>query len=406
MLSTKFVKFIKSFNNKNNSKLDCILDLGRLGIRISQEYSTRFDLLSIDKCLYLTEFQTPQLEKAEKHLLHLVPKFDPLFSLMEYYDNYPYSYSDINYSFKACLKSGVEITVKAVNTTARNNFFKKITALRKKLKYISFIHPWMEEEYKVKEVIDAVEKNSIQRSTLSNEINYTNSLNEYIKPFRQTLELEDVRFPKIYAYLSSEHMIVREFIYGSYFYELLPIRKLKYEDVMKLVKAQMFFMFKIGVFCNNLHSGNLILSEEGKIYYLDCNNLGTISSDLKAQFIRFFRAVGLGNFPYASVILNELSDISLGTPELEELATTIKEIFATDREEYKEAFFIKVMKSFRAASKMGMEFEEDIFPIFKSLIYLDSIIFQTKNKNSKIKSDILAILDQLEAIQSDNIPLT
>lgn len=112
MLSTKFIKFIKSFKCKNNSDLDCIVYLERLGIRIAQEYSTRFDLLSIDKCLYLTEFQTPVLEKAEKHLLNLVPKFDPLFSLMEYYDNYPYSYSDINYSFKGCLKSGVEISIK------------------------------------------------------------------------------------------------------------------------------------------------------------------------------------------------------------------------------------------------------------------------------------------------------
>lgn len=406
MLSTKFVKFIKSFNSKNNSKLDCILDLGRLGIRISQEYSTRFDILSIDKCLYLTEFQTPSLEKDEKHLLQLVPKFDPLFSLMEYYDNYPYSYSDINYSFKACLKSGVEITVKAVNKTARNNFFKKITALRKKLKYLSFIYPWMEKEYKVKEVIDSVEKNSIQKSTLSNEVNYTNSLNEYIKPFREKLNLQDVQFPKIYAYLSSEDMVVSEFIYGSYFYELLPVKKLKYEDVLKLVKTQMFFMLKIGVFYNNLHSGNLMLSEEGKIYYLDCNNLGSLASDTKAQFMRLFKAVALGNYPYASVILNELSEKTLGTPDLEELSTIIKEIFATDKEEYEEAFFIKVMKSFRAACKMGMGFEEEIFPVFKSLIYLDSLIFQTKNKNSKIKSDILSILDEIESIQNENIPLT
>lgn len=406
MLSTKFVKFIKSFNNDNKTKLNCILDLGRLGIRISQEYSTRFDLLSIDKCLYLANFQTPSVEKAEKHLLNLVPKFDPLFSLMEYYDNYPYTYSDINYSFKACLKSGVEITIKAVNKTAKNNFFKKINSLRNKLKYLSFIYPWMEKDYKVKEIIDNVEKNSFQKSNLSNEINYTNSLNEYLKPFRDKLNLQNVCFPKIYAYLSSENMVVSEFIYGSYFYELLNIKKLRYEDVFQLVKTQLFFMLKIGVFYNNMHSGNLMLSEEGKIYYLDCNNLSSMTSTTKAQFFRLFKAAALGNFPYASVILNELSEKSLSTPQLESLAITMKEIFITDKDEYQEVFFIKLMKCFRAASKLGMEFEEEIFPIFKSLIYLDSLIFQTKDKNSKVKSDILNILNEIEEIQNDNIPLT
>ena len=124
------------------------------------------------------------------------------------------------------------------------------------------------------------------------------------------------------------------------------------------------------------------------------------------QLFRLFKAVALGNYPYASVILNELSELSLGTPELEELSTTIKEIFAIDKEEYKEAFFIKIMKSFRAASKLGMKFESEIYPIFKCLIYLDSLIFKTKSKNSKIKSDILQILEDIEGILKDNNPLT
>lgn len=402
MLSTKFIKFIKSFKCKNNSDLDCIVYLGRLGIRIAQEYSTRFDLLSIDKCLYLTEFQTPVLEKAEKHLLNLVPKFDPLFSLMEYYDNYPYSYSDINYSFKGCLKSGVEITIKAVNKTAKNNYFKKVNALRKKLKYFSFFFPWMEKEYKIKEIIDEVEKNSLEKLTLSNEINFTDNLKEYLKPYKEKLQLQKIKFPKIYAYLSSENMVVSEYIYGTYFYDLIATKSLSYKNAMLLVKAQLFFILKIGIFYNNLHSGNLMIDENENIYYLDCNTVSSFNSNTKLQFLRLFKAVCLGNFPYASVILNELSEHSLTTPDLEKLSTTIKEIFTNEKSQYQEVFFIKIMKSFREASELGMIFSQEIFPVFKSLIYLDSILFVSKNKNSKIKSDILSILNEIESILTDN----
>lgn len=402
MLSTKFIKFIKSFKCKNNSDLDCIVYLERLGIRIAQEYSTRFDLLSIDKCLYLTEFQTPVLEKAEKHLLNLVPKFDPLFSLMEYYDNYPYSYSDINYSFKGCLKSGVEISIKAVNKTAKNNYFKKVNALRKKLKYFSFFFPWMEKEYKIKEIIDEVEKNSLEKLTLSNEINFTDNLKEYLKPYQEKLQLEKIKFPKIYAYLSSENMVVSEYIYGTYFYDLITSKSLSYKNAMLLVKAQLFFILKIGIFYNNLHSGNLMIDENENIYYLDCNIVSNISLNTRLQLLKLFKAICLRNFPYASVILNELSEISLTTLDLEKLSTIIKEIFTNEKLLYQEVFFIKIMKSFREASKLGMIFPQEIFPVFKSLIYLDSILFVSKNKNSKIKSDILSILNEIEMIITDN----
>ena len=96
MLSFKFIKFMKALKSGRAEKLSCVTDLGRVGIYIAEEYSTRFDLLNIEQCLFLSEFQTTHLEKEEKHLLNLVKKDDPLFSLLEYYDNYPYSYSDIN----------------------------------------------------------------------------------------------------------------------------------------------------------------------------------------------------------------------------------------------------------------------------------------------------------------------
>lgn len=403
MFSRNFIKFIKSFKSKKNSDLNCIIDLGRLGMRIAQEYSVRFDLLPIEKCLYLSEFQTPVLEKAEKHLLNLVPKFDPLFSLMEYYDNYPYLYSDINYSFKGCLKTGVEISIKAVNKTTKNNYFKKVNSLRNKLKYYSFLFPWMEKDYKIKEVFDQLEENSMQKLTLSNEIAYTTEFSENLKQYREKLHLEKVKFLKMYVYLSSEQMVVSEYIYGSYFHELIAKKALRYEDAILLIRAQLFFMLKIGKFYNNIHSANLMLDEEQNIYFLDCNTVETIAPNTKLQLFRLLKALCLGNFPYASVILNELSDSSLNSEQLEELSNTIKEIMTNSKEKTNEVFFVKVMRMFRSTALLGAVFPEKIFPIFKSFIYLDSLLFVTKNKNSKIKTDILNILNDIEEILSDNI---
>lgn len=260
----------------------------------------------------------------------------------------------------------------------------------------------MEKEYKIKEIIDEVEKNSLEKLTLSNEINFTDNLKEYLKPYQEKLQLEKIKFPKIYAYLSSENMVVSEYIYGTYFYDLITSKSLSYKNAMLLVKAQLFFILKIGIFYNNLHSGNLMIDENENIYYLDCNIVSNISLNTRLQLLKLFKAICLRNFPYASVILNELSEISLTTLDLEKLSTIIKEIFTNEKLLYQEVFFIKIMKSFREASKLGMIFPQEIFPVFKSLIYLDSILFVSKNKNSKIKSDILSILNEIEMIITDN----
>ena len=65
---------------------------------------------------------------------------------MEYYDNDSYSYSDINYLFKGCLKNGIEITIKAVNENAKKNFTKKVISLEKELRFFSWFLSWIQQK--------------------------------------------------------------------------------------------------------------------------------------------------------------------------------------------------------------------------------------------------------------------
>lgn len=384
-------------NNKTS------LDLGRLGVRLAQEYSTRFDMLSIQKCLYLRKFKSSHIKKEERHLLQLIPKFAPLFSLMEYYDNYPFSYSDINYRFKGCLKTGVEICIKVSNNPAKENFIKKLIKLQKRLKYILFFYPFLEKKYKIKEILTLIEKKSYDKYDFKKEINSTRILKKYLSKCEEELNLYNIKFPKIYAYLSDENTIVSKHIYGSYFYELLEQNEITYNDALTIVKSQLFFILKCNIYYNNLYSGNLMKSEDGTIHYLDCNNLGSLKQETSLQLLRLFKALILGNYPYVANILNELSTQSLNTLDLEELEYAIKNIFNTNKKEYLEVFFIKIMKIFRCASKLGMRFDEEIFPLFKSLVYLDLLLFKTIDKNTKIKTDILNILNDLEKLKITTI---
>lgn len=401
MLSYKFINFMKALNSGKVENLNCVVELGRVGIRMAEEYSTRFDLLNVEQCLFLSEFQTPKLEKAEKHLLNLVKKNDPLFSLMEYYDNYPYAYSDINYFFKGCLKSGVEISIKAVNPVAKNHYFKRIHKLEKALKIYTFFMPWLNKKYKVDEILDELKKHSKEKFNLGNEIRATKNMVEYLDRYSDIGFLKRVRFPKIYAYFSSDDMVVTEYVYGTYFYELLNYRKLAYKDVLDLVRIQLFFMLKIGVFHNNIHSGNLILGDDGTIHFLDCNAISVLKTGTRESIFNILKAITNKNFGEVTYQINKLSQNKLSEEVLEKLTHDIQFDFSTNST-VNNTLIKKIMKIFKVATDNGVILDEDIFPIFKSLIYLDKLVEKTKNKSILFIDDFKKILEELNSIINFN----
>lgn len=394
MLSSKLMNFMKALKSNNVKKLDYILELGRVGTKIAEEYSTRFDLIKVDQCFCLSEFQTPKLEKAEKHLLNLVKINDPLFSLMEYYDNYPYAYSDANYLFKGCLKSGVEISIKAINPSIKNNYLKKIHKLKKSLKFHTFFNPWLNKEYNLEEILRNLEECSSEKFDLKTEIKNTKIMIELLNQHSDISFLKRVRFPKIYAYLSSDKMIVSEYIYGTYFYELLNYRKLAYKDVLDLIRIQLFFMLKVGIFHNNLHSGNLILGDDGNIYFLDCNNISLLSQKSKEEMFKILKAISKKDFSNLALSLNNLSTTKLDEKSIEQLTKNISYIFSINSIN-NNILVKKIMEIFKVATNNGITFEKEIFSTFKSFIYLDKLVEKTKNKNLSFLEDLKKILDEL-----------
>lgn len=401
MLSSKFIKFMRALRNGENEKLSSILELGRVGVRIAEEYSTRFDLLDVNQCLYLSEFQTPQLERAEKHLLNLVKTKDPLFSLMEYYDNYPYSYSDISCIFKGCLKSGVEISIKGINPTAKSAYFKNLHKLESSLKHRKLFMPWLNQKYKVNEILNNLEEYSLEKFSLRNEIRFTKIMQESLDIYKDLEFLKRVRVPKIYAYLSSDNLIVTEYIYGTYFHELLNYRRLAYKDVLDLIKIQLFFIFKIGIFHNNLHSGNLILSDEGKIHFLDCNTISTLKSDLRIVLHHILKSLIKKNYKEVALSFNSISSVKFDEGELEKLEEAIAQAYDSEVSN-KNPLVGKIMEVFRVVANSGIVFDGEIYPIFKSFIYLEKLVEKTKDKNTIFSEDFIRILDELESVIKPN----
>lgn len=405
MLSSKFIKFMRALNSGKVENLSCVINLGRVGLRIAEEYSTRFDLLDIKQCLFLSEFQTPTLEKEEKHLLQLIKKHDPLFSLMEYYDNYPYLYSDINFFFKGCLKSGVEISIKIVNQDSKNIYLKTLSKLEKLLKVYNIFMPWLEKKYKINEIVEDLKQHSDEKFNLGNEIRFTQTLNEYLREYKNIDFLNKVRFPNIYAYLSSDDIVVSEYITGTYFYELLLTKQLYYKDILNLIKVQLFFIVKVGVFYNNLHSGNLLISDEGNLHFLDCNTVSVLTPEIKNSFFKILKAFSKKDFEQLAKEFNTISYNELCENELAKLITNIKHSFRNEIFQ-NSPYFIRFIKTFNIATQAGITFDKEIYPLFKSFIYFNKLLEKVKPNHKAFENDFIILLTDLELIIKNNKNLT
>ena len=400
MLLFNFIRLVSSFHSRKLPNPDIITKLGILGIRISQEYSSRFDVIDIDKCIYLSKFQTSDTEKEDRHLLTLLPKRSPLMTQMEYYDNDSYSYSDINYLFKGCLKNGTEITIKAVNENARKNFTKKVDSLEKELKFFSWFYPKFNKKYKTVEIIENLKKVTEQKLNLNNEIKSTNLLKSYLARYNDYKGFARLKFPSIYAYLTSDIMLVSKYTYGTYFYQMLENRRLSYKDVLEVMRIQLFFILKIGTFHNNLHMGNIILGSDGYIYFQDCNVLSSVKDETRTNLFKLLSAISKYNYSEIPNILNNMAEIKINPEKMNILTVEINNIFKNSKGSYlqKDSMSKNIMRSFKTGMKYGMVFNNEIYPVVKSFIYLENMALKVKPK-TYFAEDISKILTEISLYQ-------
>lgn len=389
MITKEFVKFLRNLDKDKNEKMKNILKLNRAGINIAIEYSTRLDLIDVEKAIYLAKFQKAKVPKEEKHLLHFIPKYSPLLSLMEYYDNSPYLYSEINYLFKGCLKSGVEISVKGINKTSKHNFFKQLDTISGNLGYYTFFSSWINEKYKATSIIEKLEKDCSDRYCLATEIKATKILQEFFEIYKEEKILSKIKLPNIYGYLSSENLIVSEFIYGDYFYELLEDKTLPYEIILELLKIQLFCILKIGIYHYNLHSGNLLLSKKGDIHFLDCNSIAVLNHKNRDNLFDLIYNILYKNY---DEIERALEKLDIENKEIsQKLHYGIKTIVNG-----KDNIFIKIMKIIRLACVNGLSFEIEVFGVIKTLIYFNDIVEKLKLDTAKLEEDCQNVIEEIK----------
>lgn len=397
MFSINFLRMLLSFNSKKGIDPDKIINLGIMGIRLSQEYSSRIDMLDVDNCFYLADFNTSDVQKEDEHLLRLLPKHHPILSQVEYYDNDSYSYSDINHLFKACMRNGKELTIKVISEKAKNSFLKNLMSMKQDAKLCSFFMRNLEKKFKIIHMVEKLNIQSKIKLNLNNEIKATELMKDFKDEYKSFKVFDRLRFSQIYAYLSSKNILVSEYVYGTYFCQLQEENLLNYKDVYDAIMMQLFFIFKIGMYHGNLHMGNIMLSDKKEIYFLDCNNIINLSDDMREGIYNILDSILKEDYREIPNFMQALSNTKLDATRLNVVSIEIDKIFRDFKDRTLEKggkIITNLMLSLKAGLNNGMEFRDELYPLLKALMYIEIMAIKVDSKRNFTK-DMLDIFTEI-----------
>lgn len=374
MFSVNFLRMLLSFNSVKGIDPKGIIRLGIIGIRLAQKYSSRIDMLNVENCFYLSDFNTSDVQKEDEHLLCLLPKHHSILSQVEYYDNDSFSYSDINHLFKACLRNGQEITIKVISERAKDIFLKNLASMKQDAKLCSYFMKNLEKKFKIMDMVENLRTESEVKFNLNNEIKCTELMKDFKEEYKNFKAFDRLKFAHIYAYLSSANILVSEYIYGTHFCQLEEERRLSYKDVFDAIRIQLFFIFKIGMYHGNLHMGNIMLSEKGDIYFLDCNNIVNLSDDMREGIFKILKSILRYDYNEIPNFMQELSIKKIDSASLNSVSVEIERIFrgfkgATLKKNGK--IITNLMLALKAGLNNGMEFRDELYPLLRSLMYIE-----------------------------------
>jgi len=300
--------------------------LGASFIKLAQVLATRADFFSED---YLDELKQlhdslPQMNEKD---------FEIVFN--EAFKNNPFSKFEKNAI--ACASIGqvhiayLDENKKVAVKLRRLNIKKQVVADIKIISFFNFIFKPLFSYY-TKNSIEAVIKEF--SSMILQEVSLKQELNNLLK-FSKTYENQNIRFPKPYINLCSDDAIVMSYEEGFRFDDKKNIFKYKI-DFKKIISTLVDFyttqMLINGYFHADPHPGNILITKDSEIIFLDFGMVKSVPNDIRIAIIELIKAANEKNYELYISASKRLGTIAYEAPtnELANFTEKMFEIFSND----------------------------------------------------------------------------
>ena len=263
-------------------------DLGPTFVKFGQIMSTRTELLPpemIDELKKLQDHAKP-IPFSEIHatLVENCPDLELWFSAI---DETPVASASIGQVHKAYLTDGTPVAIKVQRPGISEIIETDLSILLSMAQRIELVFP----EFRLYNPTGMVDDFSHQ---IIKELDFTRDGRNADRMARNFRDVPGIRFPKIYWEFSSPRVLVMEYIEGVRIDDPDAIAALgldPHEIGVRGFNAYLQMIFEDGFFHGDPHPGNLLVTKEGDIVFLDFGIVGILRPEKRQNFINLLFAL-------------------------------------------------------------------------------------------------------------------
>ena len=303
-----------------------IINLGASFIKLAQVLATRADFFSKEYLEELKELHDslPKMNNEDfKDIFNNAFKTNPFYE----FDYEPIACATIGQVHVAYVNKDEKVAVKL----RRKDIKQRVITDIKIINFFNSLFKPLFSHY-TKNSIEAVIKEF--SSMILEEVSLNQELKNLVK-FSKTYENQNIKFPKPYLELCSDDAIVMSYEEGFRFDDKENIFKHNI-DFKKIISNLVDFyttqMLINGYFHADPHPGNILISKNGEIVFLDFGMVKTISNDIRIAIIELIKAANEKDFELYINASKRLGIIAYEAPtsQLASFSEKMFDIFSND----------------------------------------------------------------------------
>jgi ubiquinone biosynthesis protein len=377
-----FADLIREIFFTQKPDIDRIQKKGLLAVKIAQTFALRIDFLDEQKCL--------ELSKLYNHVQHIPA--ENIDALIERYvgsrwlDNFSsfhkesFASASLGQVHEGILKStGERVAVKIIKGDFKRQFEQDVENVLRLFRWIIRVYPKLAKVADPVGILKAIRTFTLDELDLRNELANRNLLYGIYEENKERVDLSRLRFIDIKPELTSENVMVSAYLTGDTFDRLLTEGKMDYELLLELFHIHGFYIFGIGTFHGDIHPGNIIL-QDNNLCFVDCGAIGRVSERMRIGLFRFMEALSYYEYPDCAYWLNQMADIRLEGKRFDKFQEKLITLYGDFRDASVSRVSLtrRMMETIKLGVHSGMSFEQGMFPVIKSLMYLDGMVLRCK----------------------------
>lgn len=371
---------------------------GLLAVKIGQVFALRPDFLGDERCRILARLYSHTESLPAEDAVKLIETYAGAGYLdhFSFFDPKPFASASIGQVHHAVLKTGENVAVKVVKKNYTQNFRRDVANVRRLFRLAILFYPKLRGVANPVSLLHEIEKMTLSELDLRNEIAGWKRLQDIYEANRDRFDLSRLRFRRVFERLSSEHILVSEYADGPTLDELLAQGKLTYSTLLELFHLHGFFMFSIGTFHGDIHPGNIVLQGD-TFYFLDTGYIGSVSERMRKNLFRFFDSLSLDDYPASARSLNAMAERPIDEEQFARFEAKFLDLYRDfpGKTVSQVSLTKKMMQTIRLGVLSGMHFDEGMFDIIKSLMYLDGMVIRA-NPDAVLLRDMRRFIEDFK----------